>query len=114
MPKSKKLMERLSAHEQKSLLYSIIRILSGMHLSTDGPTQDSRLVDQNKAIGGVAALIRAIVGDVQILLDYLVEWLVGVSADAVAYMHIAHRAVIAALSSIPGEYLSSALQFSYP
>lgn len=107
-------MERLSAHEQKTVLYSIIRILSDFPLSTNGPNQGSRRVGQSKSIGGVAALIRAIVGDVKILLDYLVEWLVGISADAVAYVHIAHRAVIAALSSIPGEYLSSALQFSYP
>ena len=107
-------MKRLSAHEQKTLLFSIIRILSEMHLSTNGPIQDLRRVGQSKAIGGVAALIKAIVEDVQTLQDFLVEWLVGVSADAVGYVHIAHRAVTAVLSSIPGEYLNSALQFSYP
>lgn len=104
-------MARLSAHAQKTLLYSIIRILSEMHLSIKGPPQDSRREGQCRAIGGVAALIRAIVGDVQILQDYLVEWLVGVSAVAVGHVHIAHRAVTAALCSIPGEYLNSALQF---
>ena len=100
-------MKRLSPHEQKTLLFSIIRILSEMHLSTDGPTQDLRRVGQSKAIGGVAALIRAIVEDDQVLQDFLVEWLVGVFADAVGYVHIAHRAVTAALSSIAGEYLIS-------
>lgn len=112
LPRVKTLMERVSAHEQKTLLYCIIRILSEMHLFTNGPTQDLRREGQSKAVEGAAALIKAVVGDLQLLLDYLVEWLVGVSADAVAYGHVAHRAVIAALSSIPGEYLSSAPYFS--
>ena len=93
-------MSTLSAHEQKTLLYSIIRILSKEYLSTEGPAQ---------AIGGVAALIRAIVGVVPALQDDLVEWLVGLSADAVGQVHKAHRAVIAALSSISGGYLDSVL-----
>lgn len=107
-------MERLSANEQKTLLFSIIRILSEMQLSTDGPTQDLRRVGQSTAIGGVAALIKAILDDVQILQDFLVEWLVGVSADAVGYVHITHRAVTVALSSIPGEYLNLELQYFIP
>lgn len=49
------------------------------------------------------ALVRAIIGDVPTLHDDLVEWLVGLSANAVGQVHNAHRAVIAALSSIPGE-----------
>ena len=44
------------------------------------------------------------------LQDNLVEWLVGVSADAVGQANSAHRAVIVALSSIPGLCLESALQ----
>lgn len=103
-------MTRLSAHDQRTLLYSIIRILSKQHLPTEGPSQGSRREGQGKAIGGVAALVRAIVGDVSTLQDNLVEWLVGVSADAVGQVHNAHRAVTAALSSIPGKYSDSALQ----
>lgn len=101
-------MTRLSAHEQKTLLYSIIRVLSKQHLPTESPYQDSRPESQSKMIGGVAALVRAIVGDMPTLHEYLVEWLVGVSAEAVGQVHNAHRAVIVALSSIPGEYLDLA------
>ena len=102
-------MSTLSAHEQKTLLYSIIRILSKQYLSTEGPSQGWKREDQSQAIGGVAALIRAIVGVVPALQDDLVEWLVGLSADAVSQVHEAHRAVIAALSSISGGYLDSVL-----
>lgn len=107
-------MTRLSAHEQKTLLYSIIRTLSKQHLptETESSSRDSRREGQSKAIGGVAAFIGTIVADIPTLQDDLVEWLVGVSADAVGQVHNAHRAVIAALSSIPSEYLGSALQYS--
>lgn len=101
-------MARLSAHEQNILLYSIIRILSKQHLSTEGPSRISRREAESKTIGGVAALVKAIVRDIPILQDSLVEWLVGLSADAVGQVHNAHRAVIAALSSLPSEYLDSA------
>ena len=102
-------MSTLSAHEQKTLLYSIIRILSKEYLSREGPAQGWKCEAQSQAIGGVAALIRAIVGVVPALQDDLVEWLVGLSADAVGQVHKAHRAVIAALSSISGGYLDSVL-----
>ena len=95
-------MARLSAHEQKTLLYSEIRILSKQHLSTEDSSQYSRGDGQSKAIGGVASLLRAMVGDVPILQSNLIEWLIGLSAEAVGQVHNAHRAVIAALSSIPG------------
>lgn len=111
LQKYKALMAKLSAHEQKTLLYSIIRISSQHHLPMEGPSRDSGREGQGKAIGGVAALIRAIVGNVPTLQDDLVEWLVGVSADAVGQVHNAHRAVIAALSSIPSVYLDSVLQY---
>lgn len=109
LQKYKALMAKLSAHEQKTLLYSIIRISSQHHLPMEGPSRDSGREGQGKAIGGVAALIRAIVGNVPTLQDDLVEWLVGVSADAVGQVHNAHRAVIAALSSIPKQ-VTKALQ----
>ena len=113
MQECKALMARLSTLEQKTLLYSILRILSKQHLHTEGPSGNSSCESQNKAIGGVAALIRAIVGDSPTLQDNLLEWLVRVSADAVSQVHRAHRAVTAALSSIPGEYLNLVLQCLY-
>ena len=58
--------------------------------------------DRNKAVKGVASLLRAIAGDSSALQENLVEWLVGISADAIGQVHDTHRAVIAALSSIPG------------
>lgn len=108
------LLARLSAYEQRTLLYSIIRILSKQHLRTEGPSQHSMREDQNKAIGGIASLLRAIVGDVPSLQGNVEEWLIGVSADAVGQLHNAHRAVIATLSSVPGLYSESALQCVYP
>lgn len=101
LQKCKSLMAMLSAHEQKTFLYSILRILSKEYLLSEGPSQGQRRDGQSKAIGGVAALIRAIAGDVPTLQDNLVEWLVGVSADSVGQVHNAHRAVTAALSSVP-------------
>ena len=107
---SKSLIARLSVHEQRTFLYSVIRILSKQHLRTEVSSQNVKGDGQKKAIGGVASLLRAIAGDVPSLQDNLVEWLVGVSADAVGQANSAHRAVIVALSSIPGLCLESALQ----
>ena len=98
----KALMARLSAHEQKALLYAEIWILSKQHLSTEDSSQYSSRGGQTKAIGGVASLLKALVGDIPILQNNLIEWLVGVSPEAVGQVHNVHRAVIAALSSIPG------------
>ena len=107
LQKYKALMAILSRHEQKTLLYSIIRILSKQQLHVEAPSQDPRRESQSRAIGGVASLLRVIVEDVPTLQDSLVEWLVGISTDAVGQAHSTHRAVIAALSSIPGLYSDS-------
>ena len=96
-------MTRLSEHDQKTLLYSLIRSLSKQHLPTESPSSDLRIEGQSKAIGGAAALIAAIVGDAPILRDHLIEWLVGVSADAIGQVHVLHRAVTAAISIHPGK-----------
>lgn len=114
LQRCKSLLAKLSVHEQKTLLYSIIRILSKQHLRNDFPSQYPNREGQSKTIGGVGSLLRAIVGSVPNLLENLVEWLVGVSADAVGQLHNAHRAVIVALSSIPGLYKESALQCVHP
>ena len=112
LQRCRSVVARLSAHEQRNFLYSLIRILSKQHLRTEAPFQGPKREGQSKAIGGVASLLRAIVGDIPSLQDNLVDWLVGVSADAVGHVHSAHRAVIAALSSIPGLYLGPVLQCS--
>lgn len=107
LQKCKTLIARLSRHEQKNFLYSIIRILSKLHLAMEDSSQDPSREGQSKAIGGVAALIKAIVGHSPTLQDDLVEWLVGLSAEAVGQVRITHRAVTAALASIPSEYFDS-------
>ena len=111
LQRCKSLIARLSTREQRTFLYSVIRVLSKQHLQTAALSHHPKREGQSKAIGGVASLLRAIVGDVLSLQDDLVEWLVGLSADAVGQVHNTHRAVIAALSSIPGWYLESALQY---
>ena len=110
---SKTLISRLSIHDQKTLLYSLIRILSKQHLQTEVSPRDSRREGQSKAIGGVAAVIKAIVGVVPTLQDHLGEWLGGISAIAVGQGHTTHRAVIAVSSTIPGEHLNAGLQYLY-
>lgn len=107
MQRCKSLISRLSAHEQKTWMYSLVRILSKQHLLMEGPSQNLMREGQKRAVGGVASLLGAIVGDVSTLQDNLVEWLIGVSADAVGHVHNAHRAVIAAFSSIPGSFMVS-------
>ena len=102
----KSLIARLSAREQRTFLYSVIRILAKQQLQTSALSKHPTREGQSKAIGGVASLLEAIVGDVPGLQDNLVEWLVGLSADAVGQVHNAHRAVIAVLSSKPGLYLN--------
>ena len=96
-------------HDQKTLLYSLIRILSKQHLQTEVSPRDSRRESQSKAVGGVAAVIKAIVGVIPTLQDHLGEWLVGISATAVSQGHTTHRAVIAVSSTIPGEYSDAGL-----
>ena len=107
LQRCKSLISRLSAHEQKTWLYSLIRILSKQHLLIEDPSQYLMREDQGKAVGGVSSLLGAIVGDVSTLQDNLVEWLIGVSADAIGHVHNAHRAVVAALSLLPGSFMVS-------
>ncbi len=110
----KPLIASLSTREQKILLYTVIGLLSKQHLPTETSSQTATREGQSKAIGGVASLVRAIVEHSATLQDDLVEWLVGVSAEAVGQVHNAHRAVMAALSSIPGLYSELALLSKFP
>ncbi len=92
----------LSAHEQKTFLYSIIRALSKRHLSVSDSSQNHGDVGA-KARGGVAALLVAFTQSTPRVQDLLVDWLVGTSVEAVKYNHNTHRAVVAALSRDNGE-----------
>ena len=103
------ILATLSAHEQKTFFYSIIRALSKRHLSGSDSSQNNRGGDA-KARGGVAALLVAFTQSIPSVQHLLVDWLVGTFAEAVNYNHNTHRVVIAALSSDNGEpFYSSAL-----
>lgn len=92
-------MTDLSTHEQKTLLFSMIRILSRRYLIFDGARPNSPSSKSNvPVIDAVAAVIAIFIKAVPSLKRYLIEWLVSVSADAVGHNHITHRAIIAALS----------------
>ena len=100
------LMSNFSAHEQKILLYSIIRALSKRPLSSaDSTGSNGNSGDRGR--GGVAALLAALIKTTYLHQDLLVDWLAGNSADAVSYYHNTHRAVIAALSLHTGRSLKA-------
>lgn len=96
------ILAAISAHEQKTFFYSIIRALSKRHLSGSDSSQNNR-IDGAKARGGVAALLVAFTQSIPSVQDLLVDWLVGTAAEAVNYNHNTHRAVVAALSLDNGE-----------
>ena len=98
----------LSAHEQKTFLYSMIRALSKRHLSVSDSSQNNSDLE-TKARGAVAALLVAFTQSTPSLQDLLVDWLVGTSAEAVKYSHNTHRIVVAALSRENGEPFHSSI-----
>lgn len=106
------ILAALSAHEQKTIFYSIIRALSKRHLSGSDSSQNN-ISDGAKARGGVAALLVALTQNIPSVQHLLVDWLVGTFAEAVNYNHNTHRALVAALSHDNGEpFCFSALCYS--
>ena len=102
------MLDDLSAHEQKSFLYSVIRALSKRHLSVSDSKQNNSDFE-TKARGGVAALLVALTQSTPRVQDLLVDWLVGTSSEAVNYNHNTHRVVVAALSCDNGEPFHSSI-----
>lgn len=102
LDKYRYILAGLSAHEQKTYFYSVIRALSKRHLSVSDSSQNNGDLEA-KARGGVAALLVALTQSTTSVQDLLVDWLVGTSAEAVKYNHNTHRAVVAALSREKGE-----------
>lgn len=106
------ILAALSAHEQKTFLYSFIRALSKRHLTVSDSIHNKDL--GAKARGGVAALLIAFAQSIPSVQDLLIDWLVGTSAEAVKYNHNTHRAVVAALSHENGEPFSfSTLSYAH-
>lgn len=97
------LMHRLHVHEQRTVLYSMIRIVSKRCLSVEKPFD---LLDtqapENSTVGGIAGLLAALTQDNPALKDALVEWLTGISGGSIAHSHDTHRAVLAAITPDQG------------
>ena len=102
LDKYRYILAGLSAHEQKTFCYSVIRALSKRHLSVLDPSRNNGDLE-TKARGGVAALLVAFTQSTPSVQDLLVDWLVGTSAEAVNYNHNTRRAVVAVLARENGE-----------
>ena len=92
------LVGRLSVNEQKTLLYTLIEILSKEQLSG----AEAKNKNEAKILGAVSALVAAIVDGSSNLQASLADWLVGLSAVAPAYNHVTHRAIVAVLAKSEG------------
>ena len=102
LKKYETILQGLTLHEQKILLYAMIRQQSARLLSRQGRTLDSNANSNDKAVGGIAALLSSLLEAVSSIEDLLIDWLVGTSAEATGQSHTVHRAVIASLSSNTG------------
>lgn len=99
------LVHPLHVHEQRTVLYSVIRIVSKRCLSANKSfhvldTQAST----NSAISGLAGLLGALTEDNPALKDALVDWLTDISGGAIAHSHDTHRAVIATMAPDQGMF----------
>ena len=101
------LLKNLGAQEQITFLYSLLRILSKLRLSsfTGNLTHDEQQ-EHTRILSGAGALISCLVKDSDILKDALIRWLTGVSGDGIAQERDIRRAVIAALSVDHGRELT--------
>ncbi|KAL9102760.1 MAG: hypothetical protein Q9163_002122 [Psora crenata] len=81
------IMQDLHGHEQKTLLYSLIRALSNQQVD-----------DKLKHLRGAAAVISALSADVPSLQSQLIQWLTGSSPEAVGHSHATRRTVVLSLA----------------
>ena len=105
MAKFRALVHQLHVHEQRTVLYSMISIVSKRYLSAD---KSFDILDpqapNNSAIGGLAGLLAALTKDNPALEDALVEWLTGISGGGIANSHDTHRAAIAVIAPDQGMF----------
>lgn len=100
------LIKHLGAHEQRTFLHSILRILSKRHLGdTRSGIHDEKQQDYSKALRGAAALISNLVENNKILKDGLADWLTGMSGDDIGEEINVRRTVISALANDHGGLL---------
>lgn len=97
------LIKYMGGQEQKTSLYSLLRILSKHRLPTfTGTLSDDEQQEDTRILRGAAALISFLVKDSDILKDALISWLTGGSGDGIGQEKAIRRAVIAALSDDHG------------
>lgn len=97
------LIKNMGGQEQKTSLYSLLRILSKHRLPNfTGTLSDDEQQEDTRILRGAAALISFLVKDSDILKDALISWLTGGSGDGIGQEKAIRRAVIAALSDDHG------------
>lgn len=84
------LLPDLPSHEQRKVLYAIIRLVSKKL-----PSKESDL----QYVGGLAALIEYLIADKDNLQENLVDWLTDVSGENTGSDLNTRRGLLAALSS---------------
>ncbi|MCJ1283700.1 telomere binding protein [Xylographa opegraphella] len=94
------LLYDLASHEQKNVLYTVIRLIT---------ERDSCITSKYGFVGGLAALIDALVTDKTYLHEALVDWLGAKSMNGLKISIRSRRAVLAALSP-HAELVKTALQ----
>ncbi|MCJ1378196.1 telomere binding protein [Xylographa soralifera] len=80
----------LASHEQKNVLYTVIRLIT---------ERDCSITEKSGFVGGVAALIEVLVTEKTHLHEALVDWLTGNYTNGFSIGIHSRRAVLAALSS---------------
>ena len=105
MEKYRRVLGRSSNHEQRSIIYSLLRIISKYHKLNDGfPNSDKQLHERDRIVCGAAALVARLARDSSNIGDALVDWVVGTFGDGASFGVGIRRAVVAALSSNQGKY----------
>ncbi|KAI9879960.1 MAG: telomere binding protein [Pleopsidium flavum] len=93
------LLNHLLAHERRTFLYSLLRIMPKKFMIMSKLSDDNRDVREDMAIGGAAALIAGVIKDNNELTDSLITWLSGPSGGGVGADVSIRRAALAALSN---------------
>ncbi len=101
----------LVAHEQTSLLHTLIDVLSKEKLWSESSSAEAKIRGEAKTLGGVAAVIATLVENTPSLQANLVEWLVSTSANAAVQTHLAHRAIIVVVASNNGWFSATIPMF---
>ena len=94
LPQLQLLVQALANHEQRMVLYAILRIVA----KTSPPAGDN-----GKRIAGIAALLKAFVEESPYRLEALLDWLTSLDGGAAGSNSPTRRAAVATLSMVPGQ-----------